>query len=772
MPKSSQTEMTTSKQPLQKVTVPRQMMSSLAQYGESFVSSYRMEENKVDDLKISDYRKMLDDGQIQMLYNAITNTILAAGVDIEDDDSIESEESSEEHEFIEKVLFDPEWKGGMSLSFDAVNRSILRALIEGYRCFEVIWKSGEDGKIMLDKLAPRAGKTDQEFFLKVDDKGNWIGFRQRTSFLNNIIDIEVINNSDIKKVVKATFGEEFGSTYGRSLFKAAWYHYNKAHKGMYLNHVGHELGAVKFKNLKHKITDENKINNAMAVLNKIGISEAGFAANINEMELFFESVSDAAVMQVGKDMIDMHYSLVAKSVLAQFIELGSKAASTGSRALGESQTEFFKQGLQAIGTILIERTWNQVIADLIKVNFNRGIFPKLKVNPISDNSAAALLVAFQDMVKSGNISESVKTQIQIKATEDLGLDVTEEQIQLDQEKIEEEKINEQEQTFNMEKMKIDAQKQMKMQTKAPVKMSDDMGVMPSEAVELNRSLFPDEQKVKLSDIKRKLVRAEFDSKITLYNKLERQKDNIVNQYLLAMRKGYKAIAKTGIELADPQQDKYSTELLMIALGLFDYGKIGAALELSKPVPSTSKADRKAIEDSISLVLEKQENDLSFRLKTVANNALDGNLPENDVKTLLEKEFDSFWETVLAGTVAITIPSYLNRGRKSAFEKYSDDIFAYRYTAVLDSNTTRYCRDLDGKVFQRTDPDYAMLTPPNHYGCRSVWTPIKNSEANGVNVDGKPNDIPVYGSVNSFRDVGPQLSDKINTIKERLSKLLE
>ena len=40
--------------------------------------------------------------------------------------------------------------------------------------------------------------------------------------------------------VFAVFGEEFGSNYGRSGLKAVWYHYDKAHKGNFLNHVGHE----------------------------------------------------------------------------------------------------------------------------------------------------------------------------------------------------------------------------------------------------------------------------------------------------------------------------------------------------------------------------------------------------------------------------------------------------------------------------------------------------------------------------------------------------
>ena len=94
----------------------------------------------------------------------------------------------------------------------------------------------------------------------------------------------------------------------------------------------------------------------------------------------------------------------------------------------------------------------------------------------------------------------------------------------------------------------------------------------------------------------------------------------------------------------------------------------------------------------------------------------------------------------------------NKGRELTFTTYPETIFAFRYTAVLDSRTTDYCKNLDGQVFQATDPNYALLTPPNHYGCRSFWTPITQNESSGVTVDGKPYNIPVYSSVDTFKDI--------------------
>src|SRR3990172_10647329 len=143
-----------------RIILPQEMTVASGRPGEAFFTTYLEQESRSDDLKLQDYRRMLDnDGQIQMLWNAITNTILSAGFEIQDDSDTETEEPSEEQQFIERNFTQPIWKGGMSMKIDTINRTMLRALVEGYRLFEVIYRKGEDGKLYLDKLAPRSGKN-------------------------------------------------------------------------------------------------------------------------------------------------------------------------------------------------------------------------------------------------------------------------------------------------------------------------------------------------------------------------------------------------------------------------------------------------------------------------------------------------------------------------------------------------------------------------------------------------------------------------------------
>ena len=69
-----------------KIPLDKNMFAAVGVPGEMTVSGILDEEQRVDNLKITDYRRMLDnDGQVQMLWNAIVNTIQSAGVTINDD---------------------------------------------------------------------------------------------------------------------------------------------------------------------------------------------------------------------------------------------------------------------------------------------------------------------------------------------------------------------------------------------------------------------------------------------------------------------------------------------------------------------------------------------------------------------------------------------------------------------------------------------------------------------------------------------------------------
>jgi SPP1 gp7 family putative phage head morphogenesis protein len=62
----------------------------------------------------------------------------------------------------------------------------------------------------------------------------------------------------------------------------------------------------------------------------------------------------------------------------------------------------------------------------------------------------------------------------------------------------------------------------------------------------------------------------------------------------------------------------------------------------------------------------------------------------------------------------------------------------RFDGVGDSRQSEICEALDGKVLPADDPFWLKHTPPLHFNCRSVLTPLDPEEAHGEGIsDGPP-----------------------------------
>jgi SPP1 gp7 family putative phage head morphogenesis protein len=67
----------------------------------------------------------------------------------------------------------------------------------------------------------------------------------------------------------------------------------------------------------------------------------------------------------------------------------------------------------------------------------------------------------------------------------------------------------------------------------------------------------------------------------------------------------------------------------------------------------------------------------------------------------------------------------NAGRMNFFtsKEVEPMVEAFQYQAILDDNTTAFCRAHDGQVIKSGDGRVAQINPPNHFNCRSVLVPI-------------------------------------------------
>jgi len=196
----------------------------------------------------------------------------------------------------------------MSRPLEEVMRDFLRAFQEGYRAFEIVYRA-EDGLLVIDKIAARSVyRSESEIKILVDEEGEPIGIRQRVGSGGRYRDVDIVDSGDVSKYLLVTFGKEYGSNYGRSGIKAAWYHYDKAHKSMFLVNTGIELGAVKARVIKKAgavDADDATDQDIIDVFQNVW-QETTALINGNQYEVEVLDLSDAAVLNVGLDNISKH----------------------------------------------------------------------------------------------------------------------------------------------------------------------------------------------------------------------------------------------------------------------------------------------------------------------------------------------------------------------------------------------------------------------------------------------------------------------------------
>lgn len=67
----------------------------------------------------------------------------------------------------------------------------------------------------------------------------------------------------------------------------------------------------------------------------------------------------------------------------------------------------------------------------------------------------------------------------------------------------------------------------------------------------------------------------------------------------------------------------------------------------------------------------------------------------------------------------------NQTRQTYYKENSDIVIGYKVIATLDTHTTPFCRDIDGRNVLKDDSYQPM--PPFHFGCRTSTTPLLNSK---------------------------------------------
>ena len=143
------------------------------------------------------------------------------------------------------------------------------------------------------------------------------------------------------------------------------------------------------------------------------------------------------------------------------------------------------------------------------------------------------------------------------------------------------------------------------------------------------------------------------------------------------------------------------------------------LEFDGPLP------RAAAEwlDSRRVLLGKWSRDLDDQVSAVISRAVSTGASLDRARTELNRIFPDFSRSRLENIVRTETTAAINQGRLDNFRQPGSRVAALQYVAILDGRTTNICRSRDGMILLIDDPRVAENTPPLHFNCRSVWTPV-------------------------------------------------
>jgi len=705
------------------------LSKSLGAPRDYFQGQYERNEARLDTVDPQDYRKMWqNDGQVAAIVMLPRLMLLGAGYDIVADD-----DAQEELEFVKNNLLTTSANGGIKTSLDSVIEDMTYAPFEGARYYELVYRL-EGGKILLDRIASRDNLI---CYPLADDNGYFAGFMQRAIFFGKTKEVLIPN----EKAVAVIFNEAYGGLRGLPLLKAAWYHWDKKHKLYFIAHLASELQTIPPKILSVKDLDQ-----ATKSAIEAGIDNLGLQARITipEGNATIEELGNKGAPTVGiQDLIDHHNSQISKSLLAHHIDLGT-AGSGGSRALGTAQIDLYLDFLRGLRK-KIENSFNDVIIPrLVDYNFNTKKYPRLIINDLADKNKELILETFKVLVDKGELPNSTKMSVIKKVADEVGIEFDEKEMEVQLEK---------------EEVKQDSQQE--------VVINEELDNVELADVTEQRSLTEDEKRVDFTSISSKIDRLSNDLYTELSALIAGNKDEVLAQIDTILSSGQVSLL-SDLQVANRNEiivviEKYLNQM-------YDFSKVKAADEIGVGAPKTDSQQKSLLVIAASNAAAKLIEDLKNGIINIVRTDITNGVDSATTKVTVSNEIDNYSQERLKIIGEQNIINTMDQARRYTFKENEGEIVvAYRYSAVLDSRTTQYCRSLDGKVFMVGSKELAKATPPIHFRCRSMLVAIKKEDKIS---DVVTQDIRSFPTLAGFKNMPAFFSEeKEKQIEESAAKVL-
>lgn len=702
---------------------PKDLTGEIGFAGDIVFEGFDREESRVDDIKIEDYRKMLDnDTTVEALYNIFTMSILAATYHIDADSNDEGEAQAE---LVRRNLLEPPHKGGMQTPMNLFIDQSLAAIYEGFALFEKVYEV-RDGKLLLKRLAHRDSTT---LTLIRDTDGGFGGTKQCAADSDGVYHEIII---PAHKCFLFTYGKSRSYLYGRSAFKPLYPRYDKKRRLEYLDSIALQADAIKPKVLRRiadgVVSDQLKKarNKALDVLGRLGKRNSvaslpyGYELDVLNTE--------------GRDShqsIERQNSEMARAFHASVILTATQgsASNVGSYSLSTNQKDLLQTAITGVMRLLEAHINQYLIADLIDLNFAERHYPEFHFDTPDESIISAVFEAFKLLVQKDKVSDDIAAGIEESTATRLGID-------LEAIKKRRQEDVEDDESAGKENENADDDKYGGSGGDAGKFLGEDdkLGEVappePHKHVAIDRDLTDVEKRVKFEAIEKWMAEQEASFETAATEELR------------------KAVADISLDEEFTLPTSYSALLAKQYRTAYNYGKLSAADEQKLPAPALKKELKVREKQYVDFIINMQTEDVrniiaGEKLKQPINLA-DGDDEDIDEESgvpntsgkqdeaarnaMLESIglLTSAWITqAVLGTKGTIISQGMNDGRDDSFASFDedDDTAVYQWSARMEKNTCPICAELDGKVISANERRTTFQRPPKHINCKCIWTRI-------------------------------------------------
>lgn len=374
-------------------------------YFSGILSGEEYNNDLAGDSAIRVYDKMWrGDGQVAATVRVCTLPLLEANWSIPP--ASENTQDVEIAQFVNDNLMH-----GMQWSWHAtLNNILLSTYVFGFSVNEKVWIVGDDGKVRLRKLAPRLARSIYRWYPNQNDELDRITqivFQPTKDGMSGAYEYVDIDAEKLSIFTLNRIGNNFQ---GVSLLRHAYPHYFYKQQLYRIDAIAAERNGLGTPMMEEPpgVVQKSDRDAAAAVLSSFHAHEKGYVQVPNGWK--FSLVGVTGGVRDIMPSIQHHDLLIARSVLAQFINLDSG----GTLIAARDSSSFFLQGLHSVA-VMVAGEINKVIRELVDYNW-AGVarYPTIQVSDLDKRDIENYLRGLAGMFAANAITNNAETENAIR----------------------------------------------------------------------------------------------------------------------------------------------------------------------------------------------------------------------------------------------------------------------------------------------------------------------------------------------------------------------